>query len=180
VKVVLRVRAIPFAFTLILCSCTALPVSRQAQTLPPAATPALKEAMPSESGQPREIGPTERWIEVDLAQQKIRLHNAGHVVVELPAATGAAVDLESTTPLGLYRVQSKEKGPVESAPGVYCSDVLMIDIVHGMGIHSMPMDKDGRILDSRLGQPITAGCVRVGESAVVFDFAQLGTKVWIH
>jgi hypothetical protein len=42
------------------------------------------------------------------------------------------------------------------------------------------MDGDGNILDDTLGKPATAGCVRVGESAAVFDFAHLAMKVWAH
>ena len=71
------------------------------------------------------------------------------------------------------------KGPIENVPGVFVSDILIFDIAAGAGIHSMPMDREGRVLDSRLGEPVTAGCVRVGESAAVFRFARLGVRIWI-
>jgi len=129
---------------------------------------------------PAGIGQAERWIEVDLAQQKVRLHDGDQVIAEYLAATGVGDGPETTTYTGLFRVQSKTKGPIESAPGVYVSDVVEFDMVHGNGFHSMPMDEAGHVLDDRLGQPITAGCVRVGESAALFDFATLGMKVWIH
>jgi lipoprotein-anchoring transpeptidase ErfK/SrfK len=89
-------------------------------------------------------------------------------------------DPKYATPPGVYRVQSKEKGPIESVAGVYVSDVIMFDIQNGNGIHSRPMDAKGKLLDATLGQPATAGCVRVGESASVFEFARLGMWVWIH
>jgi len=129
---------------------------------------------------PAEIGPDERWIEVDLGTQVVRLHDGAQVVGEYAAASGADIESQFVTPVGLYHVQGKDKGPVESVEGVFCSDVVMFDLAAGLGIHSMPMDENGKVLDSRLGQPITAGCVRVGESAAVFDFAQLWMYVWIH
>jgi hypothetical protein len=58
--------------------------------------------------------------------------------------------------------------------------VIIFDMAHGNGFHSKPMDIDKKILDETLGKPATAGCVRVGESAAVFDFARLGMKVWVH
>ena len=50
----------------------------------------------------------------------------------------------------------------------------------GNGFHSRPMDEQGNIIDETLGAPATAGCVRVGESAALFDFALVGMQVWIH
>ena len=42
------------------------------------------------------------------------------------------------------------------------------------------MDAEGKFLDVTLGVPASWGCVRVGESTRVFDFAALGMRVWIH
>ena len=108
------------------------------------------------------------------------LHESGSVIAEYLASTGVTSDPKYATPPGLYHVQSKEKGPIESVPGVFVSDIIMFDIPNGNGIHSRPMDNKGRTLDATLGQPVTAGCVRVEESARVFEFAQLGMWVWIH
>jgi hypothetical protein len=108
------------------------------------------------------------------------LHEGGSVLAEYLASTGITADPKYATPAGLYHVQSKEKGPIESVPGVFVSDIILFDVVNGNGIHSMPMDKQGQILDPTLGQPATAGCVRVGESVSVFEFAKLGMWVWIH
>ena len=129
---------------------------------------------------PTQISSSASWIEVDLVKQTVILHEGGSVIAEYPASTGITSDPKYATPPGLYHVQSKEKGPIESVPGVFVSDVIMFDILHGNGIHSRPMDKQGKILDTTLGQPATAGCVRVGVSASVFEFAKLGMWVWIH
>ena len=96
------------------------------------------------------------------------------------AATGVATATETTTAPGEYQIQQMIKGPIENVPGVFVSDILIYDLAAGAGIHSMPMDKSGYVLDSSLGHPVTAGCIRVGEAAAVFKFATLGMRVWIH
>jgi lipoprotein-anchoring transpeptidase ErfK/SrfK len=95
-------------------------------------------------------------------------------------ATQCLTSPQTTTYPGIFEVTSKYKGPVETAPGVYVTYVLEFDPEHGNGFHSLPMDRDGNILDERLGQPVTAGCVRVGEAASVYDFATLGMTIWVH
>ncbi len=123
---------------------------------------------------------SEKWIEVDLAAQTVRLWQERQVVAEYLAATGVATATETTTAPGVYHIQQMIKGPIENVPGVFVSDILIYDLAAGAGIHSLPMDQDGNVLDSRLGRPLTAGCVRVGEAADVFKFAALGMRVWIH
>jgi lipoprotein-anchoring transpeptidase ErfK/SrfK len=129
---------------------------------------------------PTEIEASERWIEVDVPAQLVRLHDGNQVVGEYLAASGVNTSPETTTYTGLFEVQQMMRGPVESVPGVYVTDVIIFDIVHGNGLHSRPMDKNRKILDETLGRPATAGCVRIGESAAIFDFARLGMKVWVH
>jgi hypothetical protein len=69
---------------------------------------------------------------------------------------------------------------MESMPGVFVSDIRIYDFGRDVSIHSPPMDKEGRILDATLGAPASGGCVQVAESATVFRFAQMGTRIWIH
>jgi hypothetical protein len=126
------------------------------------------------------IGPSEKWIEVDLTAQQVRLRQGSQILAEYLASSGVATTPETTTYPGVYQVQQMIKGPIENVPGVFVSDILIFDIAAGAGIHSMPMDKEGKVLDSRLGEPLTAGSVRVGESAAVFQFAQEGMIIWAH
>ncbi len=126
------------------------------------------------------VGAAEKWIEVDLAAQRVRLREGSQILSEHMASTGAAISPETTTYPGVYQVQQKIKGPIENVPGVFLSDILIFDLMAGAGIHSMPMDKEGKVLDSTLGKPLTAGCVRVGDSTTVFEFARLGTIIWVH
>ncbi len=147
----------------------------------PTAQPATAAAVPAPSATlPALIDPASAWIEVSLLRQVVILHQGGAVAAEYAASSGVTTDPQYATPPGLYQVQSKDKGPVESVPGVFVTDVIMFDIGKGNGFHSRPMDADGNIIDRTLGIPTTAGCVRVGESAALFDFAKVGMKVWIH
>lgn len=145
-------------------SCSASAPSSQPAESPTPAPPAL-------------IQPADSWIEVDLARQLVLLHQADKVVAAYAASSGVP---EAPTPPGLYRVQMMIKGPDENVPGVFLSDILIFDLGNENGIHSRPMDAHGNLLDATLGEPTTGGCVRVGESSRVFEFAELGMRVWVH
>jgi len=159
------------AALLIACS----PASHSIQltgTAPPAPTATL--SLPSY------LDPSSSWIEIDLTRQVLALHEAGRVAAEYPVSTGVTTDPKYATPPDLYQVQAKDKGPIESAPGVFVSNIVLFDLGRGNGIHSLPMDAQGTVLDATVGTPATAGCVRVAEAADVYEFAQIGMRVWIH
>jgi lipoprotein-anchoring transpeptidase ErfK/SrfK len=123
----------------------------------------------------------ERWIEVSLSDQLVRLCEGSQMAGEYLAATGTADRSETTTFPGLFMVHNKNKGPVYlSQFDVYISDWVGFDQEHANGFHSLPKDKIGRVLDDRLGQPVSHGCVRTAQSAAVYDFAAIGMKVWVH
>jgi lipoprotein-anchoring transpeptidase ErfK/SrfK len=171
---------LPVCALIWLCACTRFSETPSAAPLttipsPPAGptartgayvTPVIKEG--------------EQWIEVDLQAQKVRLYEGTTIVNEYLAGTGVNQSPQTTTYPGIFAITSKYKGPVETAPGVYVANVLEFDPEHGNGIHSLPMDKDGNILDERLGQPVTAGCVRVSEAESVYAFGYVGMTVWVH
>jgi hypothetical protein len=163
-------RALPIIGLILLSACG--PFSPTASS-PAAVTPSLQPL-------PAEIAAASEWIEVDLANQEVLLHRDGAVVAQFPAATGLTTYAKYRTPAGVFDIQVKQKGPIENVPGVFVSDMLIYDLEGGIGIHSRPMDAEDNLLDERLGLPITGGCVRVGESAQVYDFAKAGMWVWVH
>lgn len=116
-----------------------------------------------------------QWIEVLLNEQEVLLHDGEELVGEYLVSTGLGTNPETTTYPGEYRVQSMWRGPDETAPGVF-----VFDWGHGNGFHSLPMDKDGNILDPTLGKPATAGCIRLANSDELYQFAEAGVKVIIH
>jgi lipoprotein-anchoring transpeptidase ErfK/SrfK len=178
-------RGMFLAMALILSACSG-GTYHPTQAVPPTDTPqpsittAISPTPQPNLAIPPDVSPAERWIEVSLQEPVVRLHENNSVVAEYLAATGVNDRPEYTTYTGVFEVSRKYRGPVETAPGVFVTDVLEFDIEHGNGIHSLPQDKNGHVLDNRLGQAVTAGCVRVAESAAIFDFAVLGMKVWVH
>ena len=129
---------------------------------------------------PAEIEPLAAWIEVDLARQLVLLHANGEIVSSHAAASGRTDVAGAATPTGLFRVQILQEGPIENDPGLYGSDIVIFDAWAGIGLHSRPMDAAGNLLDATLGEPATAGCVRVGDSTAVYEFARLDMWVWVH
>jgi len=154
-----------------------------APAAPPAAPTASSTAVPSATARiptPLQLDLIDHWIEVDLEYQRVRLHEGQQVIATYAAATGVPGDPATATTPGVYFVVEMEKGPIENVPGVFVADIVLFDRQNGVGLHSMPMDASGKVLDSRLGQPITAGCVRVENSAAVFEFAKVGMWVYVH
>ncbi len=141
---------------------------------------AVAHATPTLTVAPPQVGATQSWIEVDLARQVVRLRLGQDILAEYPASSGAAISPETVTMPGIYGVQQLIKGPIENVPGVFVSNILIYDMLNGAGIHSLPADEGGHVLDATLGRPASAGCVRVGEAAAVFAYARLGTVIWIH
>lgn len=162
----------PFALlaTAVLCACAPIPLTTQ-PSVPSAASTFPMPAL---------VAAAERWIEVDLGASEVILHSDEADPVHLGAATGIAGDPAYGTPVGLFHVQSMQEGPIENVPGVFVSFILIVDIGSGTGIHSLPVDSQGNVLDDRLAPSVTAGCVRVAEAAVTYEFAELGMPVWIH
>jgi hypothetical protein len=170
-------------FALINAALCVLVAACNTPAAPPGAATAATMAMHSATARiptPIQIGPRDRWIEVDLEQQLVRLYEGQQVIATSAAATGVPGDPATATTSGVYRVVEKEKGPVENVPGVFVADIVLFDRMNGVGLPSLPMDASGKVLDSRLGQPITAGRMRVENSAAVFKFPEVGMWVFVH
>ena len=123
----------------------------------------------------------EQWIEVDLEQQVARLYEGERVVGEYAVATGRGDSPDTQTHTGTFTVHNKIKEPTYlSEFDVYVSDWVGFDKEHAIGFHSLTQDKYGRVIDSRLGRPVSHGCVRVGNAAAVYNFAQIGMRVMVR
>jgi len=122
-----------------------------------------------------------RWIEVSLSEQVVRLHDGQRVVGEFLATTGVGDTPDTTTFPGLFSVYQKHEGPMYLREyGVYVTHWVGFDPEHDNGFHSLPMDAEGRVVDSRLGQPVSHGCIRLIFPEIVYRFATFGMQVWIH
>jgi lipoprotein-anchoring transpeptidase ErfK/SrfK len=123
----------------------------------------------------------ERWIEVDLARQRVRLHAGEDVTAEYLAATGRADTPSTLTYTGTFTVHTKIKALTYLPEfDVYVSDWVGFDPEHAIGFHSLPQNRHGQVVESQLGVPVSHGCVRVSNAAGVYDFAQIGMRVVVH
>jgi len=136
------------------------------------------EPAPREDFQP---AAAERWIEVDLESHEVLLRSGSDVLQRVPAATGRNDTPWTTTYSGLFRVYSKSRD-LSYLPqqGVYIRDWVGFDSRWYNGFHSFPLNGRGGVLDGRVGQDITNGCVRTGASDAIYRFAQIGMRVLIR
>ncbi len=99
----------------------------------------------------------EKWIEVDLTNQRIKAHEGDRVVYDFPMSSGKFV----TTPTGEYRIWSKfkytkmEGGVKGTGTYYYLPNVPYTMFFHqGFGIH-------GTYWHNNFGTPMSHGCVNV-------------------
>jgi lipoprotein-anchoring transpeptidase ErfK/SrfK len=120
----------------------------------------------------------ERWIEVNLSQQRLYGWEGGNQVYNFLISSGRW----APTPTGEYRVWTKLKsttmkggskalGTYYYLPNVPCT----MYFYKGYGIH-------GAYWHNNFGHPMSHGCVnmRPNESCELFNWASVGTRVVIH
>lgn len=127
-----------------------------------------------------------KYIEVDISQQKMFLFQNGNLFKEYRVSTG----LEYPTPTGEFTILNKVGLGFSNIYNVWMpwwmgfkySDELNAFF----GIHELPYTlTDGEKIQrpsSFIGTPNTGGCVAlgVGDASEVYRFADLGTKVVIY
>jgi lipoprotein-anchoring transpeptidase ErfK/SrfK len=164
-------------FYILMLICALAGCTQSSNYSPPAAAPkTLSDYMGY--GSPAE---TEQWIQVDLALQLVRLYNGETLVAEYPIASGLGDSPSTRTYTGTFTVYNKIKAATYLPEfGVYVTDWVGFDQAHAIGFHSLPQDRYGQIVDSRLGIPASHGCIRVGNAAAVYAFAKIGMRVIVR
>ena len=61
----------------------------------------------------------------------------------------------------------------------YISDWVGFDAARANGFHSLLKDATGNVVDPGTGR-ISNGCIRVGDSAAIFAYAEVGMVVYVH
>ena len=165
----------------------ATPPTAAADTTPAADQPttdAGTTAPTATSSPDTSLRPTEgHWIEVDVTSFVVRLMDGTSVVREIsPVAVGAQVDTGAyaSTQTGLFHVYNKAQDLAYDPPyKTYISDWVGFDPDRANGFHSFLKDKDGNVVDASTGR-VSNGCIRTGDAAAIFAFAEIGTPVWVH
>lgn len=147
---------------------------------PPLARWAYAEnTAPKISVNPDPENPLRRSIEVSIADQRLTAWENGKIVYRFKVSTARP---GRRTPTGHFNIKLKARRYWSRQFQVWMPDALWF---HGdYFIHSLPYrsDPNRRTGADMLGIPVSAGCVRLGvvESKLIYDWASVGTPVWVH
>lgn len=115
----------------------------------------------------------ERWVDVDLSEQKVYAYEGDTIVNTFIVSTGKA---ETPTVTGKFRVYIKLRFTDMSGPGYYLPDVpYVMYFFEGYGLH-------GTYWHNNFGTPMSRGCVNLSipDAAWLFGWASVGTVVNVH
>jgi lipoprotein-anchoring transpeptidase ErfK/SrfK len=115
----------------------------------------------------------ERWIEVDLAQRRLIAHEGDSVFLSTIVSIGKP---STPTVRGTFRIYVKLRATRMRGPGYNLPNVPhTMYFYRGYAIH-------GAYWVKTFGTRVSHGCVNVNlkDAATLFDWASVGTRVWIH
>lgn len=118
-------------------------------------------------------GNGERWIDVDLTNQRVYAYEGDVVVNSFIVSTGTWM---TPTVTGKYKIYVKIRSGSMRGPGYFLPDVPYIMYFHkGYGLH-------GTYWHNNFGTPMSHGCVnlRTDEAGWLFGWASVGTVVNVH
>ncbi len=133
------------------------------------ASPPSHPAVIPEPTLPAEIN-EERWIDVDLSEQRLTAYEGGAPVHAFLVSTGLPA---TPTPVGQFRIWIKFRYDDMAGPGYYIEDVPFVMYFYdGYGLH-------GVTWHGNFGHPMSHGCVNLptDEAEWLFGFADVGTLV---
>ncbi len=122
---------------------------------------------------PQVTGNGERWIDVDLSQQRLYAYEGDTLIRSFVVSTGT---WQTPTVTGRYRIWIKLRSSSMSGPGYYLPDVPYIMYFYkGYGIH-------GTYWHNNFGTPMSHGCVNmtIADAEWVYNFTVVGTVVNVH
>lgn len=121
-----------------------------------------------------------KYIEVDLSLQTLNLIDGNQPVRGFRVSTGK---WSSPTPIGEFTIHNHHRTAWSKRYGLYMDHWMAITPDGVYGIHQLPRWPDGRIEGtSHIGTPVSHGCIRLapGDAEYVYNWAENGTKVFIH
>ncbi len=122
---------------------------------------------------PADQSQTEKWIEVDLSDQRLYAHEGQTTVLDTLVSTGTRYH---PTVTGRFKIYVKYRAAPMRGPDYYLPNVPYIMYFYGgYGIH-------GTYWHSNFGHPMSHGCInmKTSEAKWLFEWAPKGTLVVIH
>lgn len=136
-----------------------------------------KQTSPPNSGYasflPKGVSENDPWIEVDLSSQTSHAYIGKAWVRSFIVSTGT---WQHPTVTGVYRIYVKYRYANMSGPDYFLPNVPYVMYFYkGYGLH-------GTYWHQNFGFPMSHGCVNytIADAAWLFDFASVGTVVYIH
>lgn len=125
-----------------------------------------------------------RYIEVDLSSQRMHLLEGDNYHRTFIISTGS---WSNPTPIGEFKILNHIKVAWSKKYSLYMPNWMAIQpengAYDGYGIHGLPYWPNGKREGvNHLGRPVSHGCIRLGPGDIeyVYDWAQNGTKIFIH
>ncbi len=118
-------------------------------------------------------GEGERWIDVDLSEQRLYAYEGDTLVNSFVVSTGT---WRYPTVKGSFKIYVKLRYANMSGPDYYLPNVPYVMYFYkGYGLH-------GTYWHNNFGTPMSHGCVnlRVSDAAWLFNWASVGTVVRVH
>jgi lipoprotein-anchoring transpeptidase ErfK/SrfK len=115
----------------------------------------------------------ERWIDVDLSQQRVYAYEGDTLMNSFIVSTGT---WQTPTVTGTYKVWIKLRSTTMTGPGYYLPNVpYTMYFYKGYGLH-------GTYWHNNFGTPMSHGCVNLSipDSEWLYNFASVGTTVNVH
>jgi lipoprotein-anchoring transpeptidase ErfK/SrfK len=144
-----------------------LPTATEAQLPTPTVTQALLTR--PEQGSP----PDDRWIDIDLSEQKLAAYEGDTLVLSAAVSTGLP---GAPTPPGEFRIYRRVPIQVMAGPGYYLPNVEYVAYFYrDYAIHAT-------YWHDNFGQPMSHGCVnmRTADARWLYEWAPIGTPVRVH
>jgi lipoprotein-anchoring transpeptidase ErfK/SrfK len=154
----------------------ALRIPASGQALEPEASAvaeASPEPLPGAENAPVDPQSEERWIDVDVSEQRVTAYEGDAAVHTTLASTGLPA---TPTPEGQFRIWIKLRYDDMAGADYYIEDVPFVMYFHeGYGLH-------GVTWHGNFGHPMSHGCVNLPtpEAEWFFNWADVGTLVVVH
>ena len=128
---------------------------------------------------PKSSSNLDKEIKVDLSQQRAFLFEKGVFIMGFKISSGK---LETPTPKGVFQVIYKQNMIYSKIAGCWLSFWVGFTSDGKYGFHETPICNGQRQGEENIGQPASAGCLRLkqGKAEQLYDWTDIGTKIEIY
>ena len=152
---------------------TITPTATNTPTPQPTNTPEPPKPISNFPGLPSGVGASDKWIDINLSEQKTYAYEGSTLVNSFVVSTGT---WQHPTVTGTFNVYVKYRYTDMSGPGYYLPSVpYVMYFYEGYGLH-------GTYWHNNFGTPMSHGCVnlKTDEAGWLFDWAYVGIVVNVH